>query len=54
MVVVFMYAKTLKRDLVQRNSTMDKEEVVINVVIFDSNLSQTTYYQKIIIETFLD
>ena len=46
MVVVFMYAKTLKRDLVQRDPTLDKEEVVINVVIFYLNLYQTTYNKK--------
>ena len=33
MVFVFMYANTLKRDLVQRDSTWDKKEVLNNMVI---------------------
>ena len=50
MVFVFMYAKTLKRDLVQRDPTWDKRSLkqygYLLVKSFRDN-----FYQKIILQT---
>ena len=51
MVFVFMYAKTLKRDLVQRDSTSDKKRSLKQYGYRLVKSSRDNFYQKNIFKT---
>ena len=50
MVFVFMYAKTLKRDLVQRDPTWDKRSLKQYGYLLVKSF-RDSFYQKIILQT---